>query len=82
MKIGGSIAVIAVGLVLSFAVKDSLSGVDLTMIGYILMGAGALALILSIAFNKPKGLNRQSEVRTLKDPASGETVQQTDVRDV
>lgn len=81
MRIGGSIAIMAIGLILSFAVKDSISGVDLTMIGYILIGAGALALILSIAFNRPKGINRTSEVRTLRDPASGETVQQTDVKE-
>jgi len=80
MKIGGSIATMVIGLILSFAVKDSISGVDLTLIGYILIGAGALALILSIAFDRPRGINRTSEVRTVNDPNSGETIKQTEVR--
>lgn len=46
MGIGTSIFLLAAGAVLSFGIQDSFSGVDLTMIGYILMGAGALGLIL------------------------------------
>lgn len=37
---------IALGGILAFAVSDRISGVDLTMVGYILMGAGALGLVL------------------------------------
>ncbi len=48
MKIGFGIFLIAVGAILSFAVKDSISGVNLAMIGWILMGAGALVTIISL----------------------------------
>ena len=48
MGIGAGIFLIAVGGVLAFAVTDRISGVDLTMVGYILMGAGALGLILAV----------------------------------
>ena len=48
MKIGFSIFLIAVGAILSFAVKDSISGVNLAMIGWVLMGAGALGLIITM----------------------------------
>ncbi|HEY3338697.1 MAG TPA: DUF6458 family protein [Propionicimonas sp.] len=48
---GIGIALLVVGAILSFAVRDSVPGVDLTMIGYICMGAGALALILSLVAN-------------------------------
>ncbi len=48
---GAGIALLVVGAVLSFAVRDSLSGVNLTLIGYICMGAGALAIILGLVTN-------------------------------
>lgn len=48
MGMGIGIALLVVGAILSFAIRDSISGVDLSMIGYICMGAGALALILSL----------------------------------
>jgi hypothetical protein len=51
MSMGIGIALLVVGAILSFAVRDSVPGVDLTMIGYICMGAGALALILSLVAN-------------------------------
>jgi hypothetical protein len=46
MGIGAGIFLIAIGGILAFAVSDRISGVDLTMVGYILMGAGALGLVL------------------------------------
>jgi hypothetical protein len=48
MGIGAGIFLLAVGGVLAFGVSDRISGVDLTVIGYILMGAGALGLVLTI----------------------------------
>jgi hypothetical protein len=46
MGIGAGIFLIAIGGILAFAVQDRISGIDLTMVGYILMGAGALGLVL------------------------------------
>jgi len=51
MGIGGGIALLVIGAILSFGVSDRIEGVDLTVIGYICMGAGVLALILAIALN-------------------------------
>lgn len=51
MYFGGSIALIALGAILSFAVQDSISGIDLVMVGYILMIAGALGIVLSLVAN-------------------------------
>jgi hypothetical protein len=48
MYIGGSIFLLAVGAILSFAVTDSVNGVDLVTVGYILMAAGALGIVLSL----------------------------------
>lgn len=81
MKIGGSITLIALGAILAIAVQDTISGVDLTMIGYILMGAGVLALLLSIVFGREKPLNRVSETRAINDPNTGEAVRRTEINE-
>ncbi len=47
MGYGLGVFLLAVGLILAFAVQDMISGVDLTMIGYILCLAGALVLVLT-----------------------------------
>lgn len=48
MNIGGSLALIALGAILAFAVADSIDGVALGTIGLILMAVGALGLIVSL----------------------------------
>lgn len=65
MFIGGSIALIALGAILSFAVRDNLNGVDLVQVGYILMGAGALGLVASLIIN---GQDRERRVVERRDP--------------
>lgn len=47
MSFGVGVFLILVGAILSFAVRDSWEVMDLTMVGYICMGVGALALILA-----------------------------------
>jgi Domain of unknown function (DUF6458) len=46
--IGTSIFLIAVGAILKYAVTASVSGVDLDVVGVILMVVGAIGLLLSI----------------------------------
>ena len=48
MGIGTSIFLLAIGAILAFAVTDAISGVDLTVVGYILMAAGAVGLLISM----------------------------------
>jgi hypothetical protein len=50
MSFGGSIVLIAVGLVLALAVNVSVYGVDLQLVGWILAGVGVLGLLLSLVF--------------------------------
>jgi hypothetical protein len=50
MTIGSSLFIIAVGAILRYAVKDSISGVDLATAGLILMLVGALGLVLGMYF--------------------------------
>jgi hypothetical protein len=50
MRFGGSIFLIAVGLILALAVNVSISGVDLQLVGWILALVGVLGLLLSLVF--------------------------------
>ncbi|WP_089775911.1 DUF6458 family protein [Ruania alba] len=69
MGIGGGIFLLVVGAILAFAVRDSIDAVDLTMVGYICMGAGALALILAIVVNAQR--NRSSHTATVEHRETG-----------
>ncbi len=53
MNFGFSIFLIAVGAILSFAIHAHVKGVDLDVVGYILMAVGALGLLYStIVYNR------------------------------
>lgn len=73
MSIGGGIFLLVVGAILAFAVDFQVAGIDIHLIGYILMAAGALITIIGIAM-----LTRRRRVvstsRTGIDSASGERV--------
>jgi hypothetical protein len=50
MGIGTSIFLIAVGAILAFAVNATVQGLDLIAVGWILMGVGALGILVSLVF--------------------------------
>ncbi|MEP7053729.1 MAG: DUF6458 family protein [Actinomycetota bacterium] len=54
MGIGGSIFLIAIGAILTFATKAKVSGIDLGVVGVILMGAGALGLLFTTLIWGPR----------------------------
>ncbi|GAA2573417.1 DUF6458 family protein [Actinomadura fulvescens] len=49
MTIGGSIALIIIGAILTYAVNHEFSGVDIRVVGIILMLGGLIGLIIGIA---------------------------------
>ncbi len=49
MRIGSSIALIALGLILALAVNLDITGLDLPLIGWILAAVGVVGLIASLA---------------------------------
>jgi uncharacterized membrane protein len=49
VTIGASIFLMAAGAILRYAVRDSISGVDLATVGLILMLAGLIGLIAGLA---------------------------------
>ncbi|MBK6885609.1 MAG: hypothetical protein IPH03_03550 [Tetrasphaera sp.] len=82
MYIGLGIVLLVVRAIMSFAVKDSVSGVDLAMIGYICMGAGALAILLSflVQAGGRRGAGGYAATRvTHTDPNTGTTIDETHV---
>src|SRR4249920_3760435 len=50
MTIGGSIALIIIGAILRFAVTWTPNGIDLQVVGDILMAGGVVGLIISLSF--------------------------------
>ncbi len=49
MRIGGSLILIALGAILTFAVTAEVAGVDLTVVGWVLMVVGAIGLLITLA---------------------------------
>ncbi|MEV0407313.1 DUF6458 family protein [Actinoallomurus sp. NPDC050550] len=68
MPIGGGIALIVVGAILTFALTGSVRGIDLHMAGVILMLAGAAGLLLPLLVrtrrrsNRPAARSRQDVI--------------------
>ncbi|WP_151526428.1 DUF6458 family protein [Serinicoccus kebangsaanensis] len=62
MGIGLGIFLLAVGAILSFAVGDLTSVVDLVTVGYILMAAGVLSLLLGLVMNTQRSNTTHREI--------------------
>jgi membrane-bound ClpP family serine protease len=73
VSLGTGIVLFVIGAILAFALNVQLSWVDLHLVGYILMIAGAVGIILGIVLLTRR---RQSVAtsRTAVDPATGERV--------
>ena len=56
MGYGFGAFLLAVGLVLALAVTDSINGIDLTVVGWILAAVGALVIVLTaLSWNHGRG---------------------------
>lgn len=54
MGIGFSIFLLAVGAILAFAVNASVAGIDINIVGWILMAAGVIGLVLTMVVLTPR----------------------------
>jgi nitrate reductase gamma subunit len=79
MSIGAGIALFVIGAILAFAVNVDVPGVSLDLIGYILMGAGAVVFILGLVFLMRRRAT-DTVTRTSVDPAAGERVTRQSTR--
>ncbi len=82
MSIGFGIFLMAVGAIIAWAVPAlwQVEGANWALIGYILLGAGALITLIGIIMNARSG--RTSQVsRSRIDPETGTRVERTERRD-
>jgi hypothetical protein len=74
MGIGFSIFLLAVGAILTFAVHATVAGIDIRVVGVILMAAGALGLILTMVVLTPRARRRVTSTHTVDGiPATAAT---------
>ena len=75
MGYGLGVFLLAVGLILVFAVQDSISGIDLTTVGWILALVGVLVLVLT-AVTLNRGRTTRSVATTTHPDGSQTTTEQ------
>lgn len=69
MTIGGSIALIVVGAILAFAVEFDLAGININVVGYILIIAGIVgAIFAAVTYsNRRREVVRERPVERRRD---------------
>ncbi|RFA09841.1 hypothetical protein B7R54_11960 [Subtercola boreus] len=80
MSLGFGIFLFAVGAILAFALDVTVSWIDLKTVGYILMGAGFVIVIIGIALIARKR-SSTATTRSAVDPVSGEQITRSERRD-
>lgn len=78
MSIGAGIALFVIGAILVYAVNVDVTYVDLDLIGYILMGAGALVFVIGLVLLFRRRSTEQ--VTRTVDPVVGERVTRSESR--
>jgi membrane-bound ClpP family serine protease len=73
MSLGSGIALFVIGAILAFAVHVQVAWIDLQVIGYILMAAGVVGIIIGIVL-LTRRRQSVSTSRSAVDPATGERV--------
>lgn len=79
MSIGAGIALFVIGAILAFAVNVQLEWIDLDLIGYILMGAGVVIVIIGLVL-LARRRGTDTVTRTSVDPAGEERVTRRSTR--
>ncbi len=77
MSIGAGIALFVIGAILAFAVNLPNDYVDLSTIGYIMMGAGAIVFLIGIVLMVRR---RQTDTVTRTEDAGGARVTRSSTR--
>ncbi|MGC5584479.1 DUF6458 family protein [Ornithinimicrobium sp. W1679] len=67
MGLGLGIFLLAVGAILAFAVDYAVSGIEVNTIGFILMAAGVLSLLLGLVMNTQRANTTHREVVDRRD---------------
>ena len=80
MGYGLGVFLLALGLILAFAVQDAISSVDLTVVGYILALAGVLVIVLT-AVQMNRGRRTASVATTTHADGTQTTTEQQSTHD-
>ena len=72
-----AVVLLALGAILTFALNVSVSGVNLDVVGWILMAAGALGIVLELAIWGPRSRRRVTHSEGYADPAAGAPVRRS-----
>ncbi|HSK96065.1 MAG TPA: DUF6458 family protein [Euzebyales bacterium] len=75
MGIGSSIALLAVGAILAFAVDFQIGGVNFTVVGYILMACGLLGLLFTALI-----YGRRDRTVIRERPRDRDVIRERDIR--
>jgi hypothetical protein len=59
MGIGSALVLIAIGAILAFATHFHVSGIDVQMVGWILIIVGIAMLVITLAYTRPRRRRRQ-----------------------
>lgn len=76
MRLGTAIVLLALGAILTFALRVDVSGIDLQVVGWILMIVGALGIVLELAVWGPRQ-RRVTRTDSYNDPAAGAPVRRS-----
>jgi len=68
MTIGTGVVLFVIGAILAFALNIEVDWADLTMVGYILMGAGVVAFLVGLILMARR---RRTDVVTRTEPTAG-----------
>ena len=77
MRLGTAIVLLALGAILTFALRFDVSGVDLQVVGWILMIVGALGIVLEVAVWGPRSRRRVTHSEGYAAPPAAGPVQRT-----
>ncbi|WP_209305510.1 DUF6458 family protein [Blastococcus sp. CT_GayMR20] len=77
MRLGTAIVLLALGAILTFALNVDVSGIDLQVVGWILMIVGALGIVLEVAVWGPRSRRRVTHSEGYGAPVAGGPVQRT-----
>jgi hypothetical protein len=79
MGIGASVFLLALGAVLAFAVHATVSGIDINVIGWVLMVAGVIGLAMTAAiFGRRDRIGTTAAAPLVRDTYPRETVVTTE----
>lgn len=76
MRLGTGIVLLALGAILTFALDVDVSGINLQVVGWILMIVGALGIVLELAVWGPRQ-RRVTRNDSYADPAAGQVRRST-----